>query len=529
MFFNAIIVRGMGATNMTAKILGPIGIKAFEARGISSETAVRFQTYTGRAVDSENGDRTVVPDPAGNIVVFPFIEQGRIVAEKYRAPGKKFWQRKGGKRTFWNVDALDDPGLENGAYPLIITEGEIDALTAIDCGFPLAVSVPDGAPAVREGEDPAELPPADAKAERTGKFEYVWLNRDRLKRVKRFVLAVDADAPGRRLEAELLRRLSPSRCLSVTYPDGCKDLNEVRTKHGVEAVVRCLNGARPYPVRGLYRLSDYPDVADPETFMTGFPDLDEGLKLWLGEMMIVTGIPASGKSSFILNMCVNVAWLYGWVIGVASFEIPTVPALRHKLRLAKIGTPRSSWTQEQISNADKWIGEHFVFIDDDPSGEDDADLTLEWLLDRAADSVLRDGTRVLVIDPWNEIEHARPHGESETEYHNRALRMIRRFATRYKVIAIVIAHPTKDVAKDGKIRIPSLYDISGSAAWYNKPDHGIVVHVPDPNTNETIVSIRKVRFNWSGKRTEVTLRYDPETESYASLDGQIPIWRALGM
>ena len=28
-----------------------------------------------------------------------------------------------------------------------ITEGEIDAITAIECGFPLSVSVPDGAPA----------------------------------------------------------------------------------------------------------------------------------------------------------------------------------------------------------------------------------------------------------------------------------------------------------------------------------------------------------------------------------------------
>ena len=514
---------------MTAQTLGLIGIKAFEARGISPETAVRYGVYTVRPTVDAAGKRTgaVVPDEHGNVVAFPYFDHGHSVAEKYRAPGKEFWQRKGGKRTFWNADALDDPSLESGSMALTITEGEIDALTAVDCGFPLSVSVPDGAPAVKDGEDPADLPPTDAEAEKTGKFEYVWNNRDRLRKIKRFILAVDNDPPGKRLEAELLRRLSPARCLSVSYPVGCKDLSDVRVKLGAEAVARCLNAARPYPVQGLYRLTDYPDAGEPETFATGLPDLDEHLRLWLGELMVITGIPGHGKTCWVINLCISLAQLYGWTIAMASFEVPTVPALRQKLRLAKTRVESSLWNREMVKDADRWIGDHFLFIDNDPSGDDDVELTLEWLLERAADAVLRDGIRVLVIDPWNEVEHSKPHGESETEYHNRALRMIRRFATRYRVIAIVVAHPTKDIIKDGVARVPSLYDISGSAAWVNKPDHGIVVHVPDPHTNETVIAIKKVRFNWSGKRGDVTLRYLPEIEGYESLDGIAPMWKSV--
>lgn len=517
----------IAAANISTAKLGSAAIRGFEARGIGAETASKSGVYTGRSIVDDNGDSHVIPDANGDVVVFPFIDHGSVVAEKYRAKGKRFWQRKGGRRTFWNADVMDDPTLEAGHAPLTITEGEMDALTAIDCGFPFTVSVPDGAPAVQPGENPADLEPVDEEAERSGKFEFVWNNRDRLRRIKRFILALDNDAPGKRLEAELLRRLSPARCSFVTYPEGCKDLNDVRQKFGAEAVARCLNDAKPYPVRGLYSLDDYPDVQEPTTYSTGFPDLDEHLRIWLGELMIVTGIPGSGKSTWTTHLCVNLAKDHGWRTAMASFEVPTVPALRHRLRLQAMGLPPSGWSYGSVNEADRWINEHFVFIDADPTGEDDDDLTLEWIMERATDAVLRYGIRILVLDPWNEIEHARPRHESETEYHNRALRMLRRFALRYQVAVIVVAHPTKDVAREGTIRVPSLYDINGSAAWYNKPDHGVVVDVPDPHNNETVIWVKKARFRWSGQRGDVTLRYGPDTEGYSSLGGITPIWKMM--
>jgi twinkle protein len=508
---------------MNTAVLGPLGIKAFEARGINVETAVKFGIYTARTTGDISPGKPILADPNGNIVVFPFVEHGNVVAEKYRAPNKVFWQRKGGKRTFWNSDVLDDPALEAGTAALVITEGEIDALTAIDCGFPFTVSVPDGAPAVRDGESPSDLKPTDPETEKTGKFEFVWNNRERLKKIKRFILAVDNDDPGKRLEAELLRRLSAARCMFVTYPEGCKDLSDVRQKYGAEAVAKCLNGAMPYPVRGLYRLDDYPELPQPETFSTGFSDLDSHLRFWLGELVVVTGIPGSGKSSWIINVCTRMATLYGWTVAMASFEIPTVPTLRDKIRMAKTGLPPEGWSN--ISKCDAWIRQHFVFIDDDPTGDDDEEMTLEWVLDRAADAVLRDGIRMLVVDPWNEIEHSRPRGESETDYYNRAVRACRRFAARYQVLVIILAHPTKDVGKDGSARVPTPYDIAGSAAWFNKPDHCITVDVPDAHNNETVIWVKKVRFNWSGKRGDVTLRYLPLIESYDTLHGMTPVWK----
>jgi twinkle protein len=504
---------------MTTRALGRMGVAAFEHRMIDPETAVRYGIYTARSRRTEDGETIVEPAEDGNIIVFPFVDKEQEVAAKYRAPNKRFWQLAGGRKTFWNADVMDDPALDHD-QPLIITEGEIDALTALDCGFPFTVSVPDGAPPAKDGE--VEEPETD----QGGKFEFVWNNRDRVKRIKRFVLAVDNDPPGQQLAAELVRRLSAARCLFVTYPEGCKDLNDVLMKHGKDAVGRCLNGARPYPVKGVYRLSDYPEKGEPKTFTTGWVDLDDHMQLWLGELMVVTGIPGHGKSTWVMNLCTNLARLHGWVSAVASFEIPTVPALRFKLRLAAIGQAPSSWHRQMVEEADGFIQQHFVFIDDDPSGGGDEDLTLEWLLERAADAVMRYGIKVLVIDPWNEVEHARPRSESETQYVNRALRAIRRFAMRYEVVAIVVVHPTKDVGKEGKSRVPTLYDCEGSAAWFNKPDHGLVVHVPNPEHKETVLWVKKARFAWSGKKGNVTLEYLPETEGYRGMDPNVsPLWK----
>ena len=531
---------------MTGKALGAAAIKAFEGRGISTETAAKFGIYTGRSVrldDGKGGTRTdVVPDAAGNIVVFPFYDRGVVAAEKYRAPGKRFWQRDGGRRTFYNADVLDDTALEQGAYPAIITEGEIDCITSVDCGFPHTVSVPDGAPDVKPGEDPEQLQPIDPNREQEGKFEFLFNNRERLKRIKRFIIAVDGDRPGKRLAAELVRRLSASRCMFITYPPEpvidtdkleewpagkrpCKDLNEVRMHFGAEAVTSVLTAAKPYPVRGLYRLSEYPDLEPLRTYSTGWSTVDQHLRMFPGEFMVVTGIPGHGKTRWVLNLIVNLADLHGWRSAIFSPEMPTVPHLRDVLRKIHLHRPPFDLDRAEIARADQWIDRNLVFIDADPTGHgvEDQDFDLEWILDRATDAVLRDGIRILVIDPWNEVEHARRRDETMTDYIGRAIRMLKRFARLYEVAVIVVAHPTKEVGRDGKSRPPTLYDIEGSAHWFNKPDHGVVVDRPNSDENVSEIRFAKVRFEESGRKGKVRMRFNETSSRYELLAHMEPI------
>jgi len=501
----------------TAKILGPIGMKAIEGRGLDPEIAVRLGLYTGRA---DNGE--VIPDPKGNIVVFPYTEHGVTVAEKYRAAGKRFWQKAGGRRTFYNSDVMDDPALENGSAALVITEGEPDAIAALSCGFPFSVSVPDGAPPATEGTSADKI---DPNADATGKYEFLWNNRDRLKRIKRFILAVDNDGPGQRLAAELVRRLMASRCYFVTYPEGCKDLNDVLMRHGEEAVRAVLNGAQPYPVKGVYTLADYPDAPQIETISTGFPVIDGSgdgkepslFQLFAPSFFVISGLPGSGKSTWLTNLLINVAEAHGWKSAVFSPEMPIVPHLRDKMRRIAGRSPIDRLGKPQLANVDRWISDNFVFIDHDAQGGDE-DITLEWILERAADAVLRYGVRILVIDPWNEVEHAKDQRESMTEYVNRALRQLKKFGQRYGLAVFVVAHPTKDVAKDGKSRVPTLYDIADSSAWFNKPDIGIIIDRPNAHSDETMIYVKKVRFEGTGEKGAVKMRFDRETSRYEMLN-----------
>jgi twinkle protein len=129
-----------------------------------------------------------------------------------------------------------------------------------------------------------------------------------------------------------VRRLSASRCLFVEYPPGTKDLNDVAVLHGKDAVAAVLNAAKPYPVRGLYRLSDYPEREALPTFSTGWWTLDKHVRLFAGEFMVVTGIPGHGKSTWVLNLLCNLALLHCWRAVLFSPEMPTVPHLRDKLR-----------------------------------------------------------------------------------------------------------------------------------------------------------------------------------------------------
>jgi twinkle protein len=439
--------------------------KWLEARGLDIEIVTRYGLFTDRR------------SQAGRDLAIPYRRDSKTINHKYRGPGKTFRQDEGAPRSFWNEDCLRDPTL--ASQPLIICEGEMDALSAIQAGHLRTVSVVDGAKSNLDFA--AELWPL-------------------LKDSPNIILAGDADANGQRMNAELARRLGAARCSWLVYPEGCKDLNDVlqQADGDAAAVDYVIRNAKPYPIKGLFRLSDYPDVGEPVTYETGFINLNPYLRLWRGEFMAITGVPSHGKSRFALELLASMALTHKHRAVIASFEMRVSPYVRDVLREHYVNRNIKDMTLEQKREADAWIESTFAFIDQDPR-EEEEEATLDWLIDKASDAVVRYGVDWFLLDPWNQVEHRRERHESESDYQARAIRALKRFARSYDCGVIIVAHPTKEVKlPNGQIRVPGLYDISGSAHWYNAPDHGLVVWGADTTSSVREILVEKVRYRSAG-------------------------------
>lgn len=456
-----------------------------ETRGISAELAEKF------------GLQSVTKDGA-NWLAVPYVEHGRTVNHKYRLTSeKRHMLDPDAPLTLWNHDCLN----EESDRPVVICEGEWDALVALSLGW-RAVSVPNGAPA-HETEDVA-----NAK-----RYEFLWRARDALNRVKQFILATDDDKPGRALRADLAALIGADRCSFIDYPFPSKDLNEVLLDHGTEAVSKALNGAKPYPVRGLYSISDFPEVPEVRGLPVGIDCLNDKIQLVAGTLTIFTGYSNMGKST-VMNTIAAYALSRGLVCCVASFETMPRPILRDGIACALIGCGHHELAgHPQKADAFDTIERGVKIISN--ALDEDLEFDIDAFLDTAKISIVRDGARLIILDPWNELEHKRRRDESLTEYVGRAIRSVKRFARQHNVAVWIVAHPTKP--QKGVNLMPSLYDVSDSANWANKADYGLVYHRKDKTINEAQLAVVKVRMGYPGKCGVETVTLDHRTSRITGL------------
>lgn len=383
---------------------------------------------------------------------------------------------------------------------MIITEGEFDAIAAIQSGFQRTVSVPAGAP-----DQPVPL-------EHEGtKYDFLLQAKSLLglDLAPEIILAVHNDEKGAHLLHDLSIRLGRARCKYLTYPKDptdpnkrLKDLNEVLMAYGERGVVETISRAQWIKVDGVYRMSDLPPLPPSTIYDIGFDKLRGHIKVRLGDFMVVTGIPSMGKTTWVNDLCCRLVQNHGINVAFASFEQSPQCDHRRNLRTWRCKKPSVYLTDFELEDADRWIDKHFSFI---VPNEDD-DVTLDWFLEKAEVAVIQHSAKVVVVDPWNEMDHIRLPGESLTEYTGRAIKAFKRFARKFQIFLIVVAHPSKQAKdKDGAVAIPTLYDISDSAHWFNKADLGVVVHRLDTHS---IIRVAKSRYHDEiGRPGEVNATY----------------------
>lgn len=477
--------------------IDPKYIDWFEQRGISNNTLLRFGiTQSTEWMPKANKETTVI--------CFNYYQNGELVNIKFRAAQKDFKLNKGSKLIFYNIDAIKD---EKTA---IIVEGEIDCLSMYESGFYNVISVPNGANV-------------------TGNINLQYLDNciSYFENIEKVIIAVDSDAAGERLKAELARRLGKEKCQFIEYPEDCKDANDVLKKYGKEKLIEITTNPKDFPIDGIVTgesieedLFNFYDNGYPKGIEVKIEGFKEHLRLSEGQITIVTGSPGSGKSEFIDYIMATTSITDNWKWGICSFE--NIPASLHGTKIAEklIGKsfdyrkdPTQRMTRSDLEFATPHIKNNFNFIN---TGT--ADTTIDGLMAKAAELVRKKGINGFLIDPWNYIQHNIPIGQSETLYISDALTKIKMTAFKLGIHIFIVAHPAKLMKdKQGNYEIPTLYSISGSAHFYNKADNGFTVY-RNKELNTVEVHIQKVRNSWNGQCGVVEFTYDTYTRQYTMIN-----------
>jgi twinkle protein len=319
------------------------------------------------------------------------------------------------------------------AREVVITEGEIDALSWLAYGWP-ALSVPFGGGA-------------------GGKQKWIENEYDRLERFERIFLALDMDGPGEEAAAEIAGRLGRHRCRRVSLPR--KDANECLVEGVPKAVMdAAIADADWLEVAGLRQPTEFADKVKAlfspregqhQGYRTPYGRLGDNLLFRPGEVTIWTGDSGAGKTQ-LLSDCI-VDWIkQGGRICLSSLEMHPVFTLKRMCRQI-VGSDRP--TDSAIDVALDWATEGLLVYE--LTGKQKLDELLEVFDYGRA----RWGCDLFVIDSLMRL------GVAGDDYNSQEAVVFRlvNWAMANAVHVHLVAHAKKGERERG---VPGIEDIKGA-------------------------------------------------------------------
>lgn len=414
-----------------------------ELRKISKETI----EYAGVKEDSK-----------GNIVFEYYDDKDRLMLTKYR-PSRKL--KKGDNKNWCQKDADTTPILygmhqADPSKPLLITEGEIDRLAAIESGFKNAVSVPFGAE------------------------NYHWIeeNWGWLEQFDEIIVWSDNDDAGERMRKEVVPRLGSYKTKYVK--SDYEDINLQLFKAGKESVMQSIANAKYIPIVDIVDMSEVEDYNpdDMEKIKSGLNGLDKFIGGWfLGTLNVITGINGSGKSTFINQSCVCEPINQGYKTFIMSGEL-TKQQLRNWIEYPMAGKQNIT-TKDNGPNApktyyvDKKVKEQMrewykgqVFIYDN-----DLDYTATSILKKMEELARRYGVKVFLLDNLMTIDLECSNFDQNIKQKDFVKSLVI-FARRFNAVVHLVAHPRKTET----IQRLTKMDVAGSGDITNLAHYVTAIH-----------------------------------------------------
>ena len=447
------------------------------------------QFLIGRGISPNKYDKLVASNDAARKILFKYPNGG---FKERNAESKGGWRTMNGA----NHDLYNGQCIGKDMDYLMITEGEMDTLAILESGFKQVVSVPNGA---------------------STNFSAILETYPELKTVKRIIAAIDADEP-----AEALMRTIKANfdCpIDRVNWQGSKDANELLMNSGAESVRYVINAAINSGSEGLISLNEsmleyIEDVRENGVAMgepLGACEEMDKLVLWnKGRFRVWTGIPSHGKTTFTEWVAFELADRKGWKFGIYSGETSDKKMVLKLIQLRLNHQVNTYVSKSIIMEAYEWVKKHFkIFKTLDEFN------SLQSIMNTGVYLAERDSIDCIIVDNFTSLDRELGVGDSaERSSINKSINEMQSFCKRTGKDFWLVAHPRKmGLKSDGTFQIPDAYAISGSASFYNAPDHIMCIYRDygeNGATDTTRMIVQKQRHqDTDGKQGTVYFEFNP--------------------
>jgi twinkle protein len=433
-------------------------------------------TWQRRKVGESNG-----------AIAMPYFENGEVVLVKYRPAqkvtdyGSKSWQSEGGKPVLWGMELCDPK------YPLVIVEGEMDALALDECGVANVLSVP------------------------VGSSNLLWIENcwDFLKQYSEIIFWGDNDEPGKKMIRECQTRLSEWKLREVktTYKDANAAMYAMQNNQEIALMVEM---APPMPISGLIDLADLDSDFDEDAGIirvrSGMGRLDASIGGFaLGEITIWTGDPGEGKSTFVGQVLLNSIKFRNSVCAYSG-EL-RAKQFRHWLYLQAAGAenlienvdPKTNFktyrVRPEIAEKIREWHRGKLYLYDNRNDQAVNEKQIIPMFQKAANQY---GCKVFLIDNLMTAQFEYGRDRDYFQAQGDFFRSISAFAQGHNVHVHVVAHPRKTQGK-----AMSGDDVAGAKALFNLTQNLIRVARGDKENTAKITlmkhretGLKDVEFNY---------------------------------
>ncbi|KTD21997.1 bifunctional DNA primase/helicase [Legionella israelensis] len=377
-----------------------------------------------------------------NYIVFPYLRDGVAIFVKYLR-----LQRSNGKKEI-QVEPNCEPCLfgwqmiPNNARSVVICEGEIDAMSLYQYGFP-ALSVPFGG--------------GTGKKQKWLEYEF-----DRLAIFDEIFLCFDNDKEGQTATIELLERLGRHRCRIVQLP--YKDANECLQKGVTQKEIQeCFENAKTLDPEELKSAKEYAEQVieafyPAEGVHLGYEapwEKARGKILFRpDELSVWTGINGHGKSQFLGQIILH-AMQQGARVCIASLEIKPKRLL---MRLTRQASALAEPSKEYIQAIHEWYEDKLWLFDLVGTAKS------QRLLDVFLYARQRYGIDVFVIDSLMKLDIAEDDYKSQKAF----MEQLCDFKNQHNCHIHIVIHPRKGA---NELLPPGKLDNKGTGAISDLADN----------------------------------------------------------